>query len=285
MAPIDINNQEIGSVTVNGTEVQEITVDGDVVFTAGVNRPSADSYWDFSAQSISGNSVGDTILDVEGNNTLTVGGDEGVTNVSSFDAEYDEAIDHGNSFGDSGDLRAYLYNNNIGQGWLQSHTVAFWWKPGDPAGTDNESNSGVYKFDTQLGNYSSYSDGFGIQFSQKARDNGGNITTYSLNANSRFDFSINDGPKNGSNTWFYIVSRFDSGTRFNFRVYEEGQGLIGEYNDTSPPIGKSIGNDVTFVLTGGISSEDILGFFDEAGLWNRFLSDSEVDELYDTYGQ
>jgi hypothetical protein len=39
MAPIDINNQNIDSVTVNGTDVQEITVDGDVVFSAGPGDP------------------------------------------------------------------------------------------------------------------------------------------------------------------------------------------------------------------------------------------------------
>jgi len=35
MAPIDINNQNIDSVTVNGTEVQEITANGDLVFSSG----------------------------------------------------------------------------------------------------------------------------------------------------------------------------------------------------------------------------------------------------------
>jgi len=53
MAPIDINNQNIDSVTVNGTDVQEITVDGDVVFTAVPDLPTTNLHanYDFSEES------------------------------------------------------------------------------------------------------------------------------------------------------------------------------------------------------------------------------------------
>jgi len=273
MAPINIDGNQVSSVTIDGTEVSEITVDGNVVFSASA-IPDSVSYWNMN--NLSGTSIGDTIFDENGNHDLTIDGDNGVSIVSSFDSEYDNAIEHQALSGE----RAYLYNDNIGSGWLNSHTVAFFWNPGNPMSTGS-SNSGLYKFETDIGDYSGYADGFGIQFSQTPTDNNGELLDYSIvhSGGSRGEFSTSSGPLNGEDNWYWVVSRFDDGSRFNYRVYEYGVGLIGEHDDTS---GFTIQNsgDVTLVMYGGISSEDIFGYFDETRIWKSFLSDQEIDDIW-----
>jgi len=277
MPPTSIDGTDISGATIDGTEVTEITADGQVVFSSGFSISGSDAYWNM--ESLSGTTTGDTINDANENHDLTIGG-QSLSVVSSFDTNYGNAIEHQGTEGE----RAYAYNDNVGSGWTESHTVAFWWNPGDPAGTNN-SNDGVYKFDTNIGDYSGYSQGFDIQHSQNVEDNGGELLDYSLNISSSTDFSISpEGPKNASDNWYWVVSRWDANTRFNYRVYEQGRGQIGEYNSTS--VGGPDGSgDVTLVMFGGVSNEDLFGVFDEAGIWNSFLTDQEVQDIWNDYGQ
>ena len=65
--PTSIDGTDITGATIDGTDVQEITVDGDVVFSAGLNlSPNLKHYWTFDDADVSGNTVFDTVGNIDG---------------------------------------------------------------------------------------------------------------------------------------------------------------------------------------------------------------------------
>jgi len=98
MPPTSIDGTDITGATIDGTDVQEITVDGQTVFSASLQlSPNLVHRWTFDNADISGNTVFDTVGNIDG--TISGGVTTGVSGVFGEGIEVDGDADGEVEFG------------------------------------------------------------------------------------------------------------------------------------------------------------------------------------------
>ena len=250
--PISIGGDDVSEITVGGEQVQEVTADGDVVWAA--SDPPTDGlvlHYSMDSATISG----DTLTDESSyNNDGTINGaTTGVTGVEN-EALYFDGTDDNVSVPHDASL-------NVGSGL----TLSLW--------TYRTGRGGVNPRIWQKESFNS-----GYSFLQDGSINDGDQSMSFIVADSNNnDYRIDDTQAIPLDVWTHYVGVYDGGEQ---RLYRDNT-VVGSttWSDT---IHKNTG-DVAIGSVNG--SDDVFdGRLDEFRIYERALSDSEIQTLFEEGG-
>jgi len=241
MAPIDINNQEISSITLNGNEINTVDVNGQEVFSSGSNLPVAYSnlvaWYPFDSAAYGGSNADDVtaIIGGSGDDTAYNGTVNGATYQSSG------GVTDINAGANSG---AFSFNDdeislpNMGLGGFRDLTVTGWMKADDFSDTsimfsfgDSGSGDQTMSFGIKGNTIETFYWGNDLRTSQNFSDDTYNhiamVQNASTNelrhfANGRFNGNRIMGTASWNNNDYYIGRNNDDGDR---------RPVIGELDD------------------------------------------------------
>jgi hypothetical protein len=259
MAPIDINNQNIDSVTVNGTDVQEITVDGDVVFSAQQlpvaysnlvawypmesNIPGGDEYSDATALFPgSGNPTAQNLID-NGAFHVTNQGVNDLTNGLS-----------GNSFENDGNFNTLFYTPPN----VTDFTFTFWYYNEDPNtfwcfGNWARTSESVY---------------YAVIDNQWVFGSGSGGQTF-------LDYPSSPG----QNKWIFVALTRTGNNFFLYRKYESGGSTVTESN-THTRSGIDVNTEFELLGMDGVGLDPLDGYMDDVRHYNTSLTTTQLDSIY-----
>ena len=268
--PTSIDGTDITGATIDGTDVQEITVDGDVVFSAGPTLPVAYSnliaWYPFDSAEYGGSNADDVtaIIGGSGDDTAYDGTVEGATYQSSSGVTDINAGANSGAFDFDGS-NDYIEIDSLSSELDGERTFTFWAKI--------ETSSGDAQDNTVISAHNSAgANNLRIGADEDDIFIGGDI----IDTNTLFSYT------GGSvNTYVFAVITV-SPTNNEVEIFANGNNSIGSpsfdtwtFNGTTTQV--SIGQE----WDGGPTSDHFDGDIDDVRLYDKILSGTEIEQIYD----
>ena len=268
--PTSIDGTDITGATIDGTDVQEITVDGDVVFSAAPsNLPVAYSnmvgWWPFDATTYGGSNLDDVTAKISGSADSTAY-DGTLTLTGSHDAN--GGVTDIRAGGNSGGFDLGSNNARVDFGpipfvdGMTNFTIAFWLNRDSHIDFKNPITSRQDSIDSNSTFYSRI-------------ESGSNSNEYAYFQDPQFLPNFTILADNVTSTYHHFVLTADGST---VETYENGSA-----SKTISQNGAWKADSEIFTMGArgpGIGTGCIQGVYDDVRLYNRALTASEVNQIY-----
>jgi hypothetical protein len=261
--PINIDGTDITGATIDGQEVKEITIDGQVVFpttTLPVAYSNLVAWYPFDDSEYGGTELDDVtaILGGSGDDTAFDMTNRGASYISSGGVTDINAGSNSGYF-DFGD-----FIETSTQIMQSSFTISFWARTDSGASGRDHMSSTYYNYNNgNVGHMVALNDDSTVTF---GLGDGGSVTGFDL------QFSSNTQLNLGS--WNHIVMRGNHGGSIDGFI--DGNFVGSDSGTTS----FNHGNELYIGLQPNNSQRSYTGDIDDYRMYNKELSDSEINQIF-----
>jgi len=253
--PTSIDGTDITGATIDGTDVEEITVDGDVVFTSA---PPAIPSGAVAHYQFEDNTNTSTATDSVGSNDGTITGATYETGkVGSFALEFTG----GSQYVDLGDTNFFENTDFTAAFWLNLNTIP----------------TNANKYYTLAPGYDDITHPPHIFYDNNNLTNSDGIAIRSFDGNN-VDF-INSNVSHSVGSWVHVAISLDN-----------SNGSVNIWIDNSKEVNGATLNNLTtnnqdyyigaYNSGNGTDEEGLGGLMDDVVVYDRILTDTEIDRLY-----